>query len=62
VRLQTELKLMVERQQQQLLQREAAVYNQTNKEISAVVARYAQAHGIRLVLRSSDNFARRQRE
>jgi Skp family chaperone for outer membrane proteins len=54
VRLQTEFRLATERHKQQMLERESALYGDTYQALSAVVTRYAKAHGLRLVLRSSD--------
>jgi Skp family chaperone for outer membrane proteins len=52
-RLQAELKLYAEREQQQLLHREAVLYADTYEELTDIVGRYARAHGIRLVIRTA---------
>jgi Skp family chaperone for outer membrane proteins len=51
-RLQTELKLASERRQQEFVRREAALYGDTYAKITTAVSRYAEAHGIGLVVRS----------
>jgi Skp family chaperone for outer membrane proteins len=51
-RLQTELRLFAERQQQQVASREASLYADMYGKVTAAVQRYADAHGIRLVLRA----------
>jgi len=51
VRLQTELKQLVDRNRQQFVVREAGLYKQAYDQLRKRVSQFASEHGIRLVLR-----------
>jgi Skp family chaperone for outer membrane proteins len=54
-RVQTELQLESTRRKQQFLKQEAILYKDTYAQVTAAIARYAEANGVRLVLRSNEN-------
>jgi Skp family chaperone for outer membrane proteins len=51
---QSSLKVRMERAKKELMTREAELYAKTYREVQEAVANYAKAHGIRMVIRHSD--------